>query len=135
MKTTLPEKLERGRLRAGRLGSDASFGPYGAFEIQGPCGAALFIMATAGFDTGWEHVSVSTTRRPPNWQEMCWIKDAFWNDDECVVQYHPPKSDYINNHPHCLHLWRPVSEPMPRPPAVLVGVPGKVTQLRAVKAR
>src|SRR5438270_886951 len=32
------EKLERARIRKGRLASDASFGFTGMFEIDGPCG-------------------------------------------------------------------------------------------------
>ncbi|WP_407397779.1 hypothetical protein [Treponema sp.] len=56
---------------------------------------------------GWEHVSVSYPRRTPTWEEMCKVKDFFWNDDETVVQYHPAKSEYVNIHPYCLHLWKP----------------------------
>jgi hypothetical protein len=39
-----------------------------------------------------------------------------------VVQYHPAKSEYVNNMPNCLHLWRPVNEAMPTPPSIMVGV-------------
>lgn len=57
---------------------------------------------------GWEHVSVSPCNRkratPPTWAEMCEIKHMFFEDEEAVVQYHPPKSEYVNNHPYCLHL-------------------------------
>ena len=55
-----------------------------------------------------EHVSVSLRRRCPTWDEMCMVKDIFWADEECVVQFHPPKSKYVNFHPYCLHLWRKV---------------------------
>lgn len=55
---------------------------------------------------GWKHVSVSYSNRCPTWEEMCRVKDIFWYDNECVVQFHPPKSEYVNNHPYCLHLWR-----------------------------
>jgi len=55
-----------------------------------------------------EHVSVSLRRRCPTWDEMSMIKDVFWEDDELVVQFHPPKSQYVNIHPNCLHLWRKV---------------------------
>lgn len=37
-------------------------------------------------------------------------------------QYHPPKSAYVNNHPNCLHLWRPIGIEMPRPPSIMVGI-------------
>jgi hypothetical protein len=71
---------------------------------------------------GWEHVSVSTPGRPPNWEEMCFVKDLFWAPDDVVMQLHPARSEYVNTHPHCLHLWRPVGEAIPHPPSILVGV-------------
>jgi len=123
MKRTLAEKLEAGRIRSGRFASDASFGPYGLFRIMGPCGAELLIMASAGDETvRWEHVSVSIKRRPPNWQEMCFAKALFWEPAEAVMQLHPPEADYVNNHAYCLHLWRPIGQAIPLPPASLVGV-------------
>jgi hypothetical protein len=108
-------------LRSGTLGSNSNYGPYGAFVIQGPCGAELSIIAAGGDETGWEHVSVSISRRPPNWQEMCFVKRLFWRPDETVMQLHPPESEYINVHPYCLHLWKPTNVPIPMPPSVLVG--------------
>jgi hypothetical protein len=124
MRMQLPEKLE-----AGRIQGDRRWGAYGAFDLHGPCGERLRIVAS-GADAddlqsqGWEHVSVSTRRRPPNWQEMSFVKDLFWEPEECVVQFHPPRSEYVNNHPHCLHLWRNKNIAFPLPPSVLVGVKG-----------
>lgn len=124
MKITLPEKLEAGRLRTGPYGSNATEGTYGAFFVFGPCGEELKIVSSGGDETGWEHVSVSTRRRPPNWQEMSFVKDLFWEAAECVMQLHPPHSEYVNNHANCLHLWRPTRESIPMPPSILVGVKG-----------
>lgn len=122
MKTALSDKLEAGRIRKGPLGSDKSYGLYGTFHVIGPCGRPLIIMASAGEpDIPWEHVSVSRKQHPPNWEEMCWVKDQFWHDGECVMQLHPPKASYVNNHPNCLHLWKPRDVAIPQPPAVLVG--------------
>ena len=57
---------------------------------------------------GWEHVSIELrARRLPTWEEMCLIKDIFWDDEEEVVQMHPRKSEYVN-FAEALHLWRPV---------------------------
>jgi hypothetical protein len=70
---------------------------------------------------GWEHVSVSVDGRVPNWQEMCFVKNLFWSDEECVVQFHPPKSEYVNLHPYCLHLWKPLERDVLLPPSLLVG--------------
>lgn len=51
---------------------------------------------------------------------MCAIKDMFFGEDERVMQFHPPKSEYINNYPYCLHLWRPVDTEIPHPPMICV---------------
>ncbi|MDP9039797.1 MAG: hypothetical protein M3O02_11090 [Acidobacteriota bacterium] len=53
---------------------------------------------------------------------MCFVKALFWDDEETVMQLHPPKSEWINNHEYCLHLWRPLNQPIPRPPGIAVGV-------------
>lgn len=78
---------------------------------------------------GWEHVSVSTATRCPTWEEMCLVKDLFWAEDETVLQFHPPRSEYVNNHRHCLHLWKPPTEVV-LPPSILVGIKslGELTQ-------
>jgi len=108
------------------MASDSRWGAYGAFFVQGPCGEELKIVASGadaddGVSRGWEHVSVSTRRRPPNWQEMCFVKDLFWEEEECAIQFHPPRSEYVNNHPHCLHLWGRADGAIPTPPSILVG--------------
>jgi hypothetical protein len=114
-------KLEAGRVRDGGFASYPG-DLHGAFDIMGPAGAKLSILSS-GVDSeyAWEHVSVSVDHRTPNWREMCWVKDLFWGDGECVVQYHPPRAEYVNCHPNCLHLWRPLKDVMPMPPAILVG--------------
>ena len=74
----------------------------------------------ASWGGGWEHVSVSLRNRCPTWEEMCLVKDIFWMDDECVVQFHPPKNEYINVHPYCLHLWKKIGEKADLPPKEFV---------------
>lgn len=69
----------------------------------------------------WEHVSISLPHRCPTWEEMCFAKSLFWDDEDCVMQLHPPRSDWVNNHPYCLHLWRPKHTDIPRPPMTAVG--------------
>lgn len=74
---------------------------------------------------GWEHVSMNNPRRPPTWDEMCIIKDMFWDLEETVVQYHPALDNYVNNLKNCLHLWKPIekySGKLPMPPDIMVGV-------------
>lgn len=69
---------------------------------------------------GWDHVSVSLATRCPTWEEMCAIKDLFFEAEDLVVQYHPPKTQYVNCHPYCLHLWRPEAGGIPLPPAIMI---------------
>jgi hypothetical protein len=102
----------------GPLASDPSYGNNGAFIVPFES-TKLMIIASEGF--GWEHVSVSLQNRTPNWREMCFLKDLFWDEEDCAVQYHPPKSEYVNRHEHCLHLWRKIGEDFPRPPREMVG--------------
>lgn len=73
------------------------------------------------YQMGWEHLSVSMPSRTPSWEQMCKMKDIFWSEDEACIQYHPKKEDYVNMHPHCLHIWRPTEEALPIPPHILVG--------------
>ena len=105
---------EEHRLLKGFFKSDASFGNNGAFLILGKKKEFLHVIASDGM--GWDHVSVSREDRIPNWSEMCLIKNMFWDPEDCVIQFHPPESRYINNHPYVLHLWRPQNEKLPMPP-------------------
>ena len=84
---------------------------------------------------GWEHVSVSpyVRRITPLWDDMCKLKDMFWNEDEAVIQIHPPKADYVNNMPNCLHLWRCYYKEMVLPPSCLVGFRKGQTQSEMMK--
>ncbi len=122
MRTTVDERLTNGRIREGSFASDDRYGLTGAFEIQGK-GTRLYIVASGGSNLiAWEHVSVSARHRCPNWDEMCLVKNLFWDETECVIQYHPPKENYISNHPYTLHLWRPIDQVIPMPPGIAVGV-------------
>jgi hypothetical protein len=92
----------------------------GAFMISTGLGqVALRVIASNG--GGWEHVSVSTERRCPTWDEMCFVKSLFWDEEDAVVQFHPPKRAYINYHPFTLHLWRKVGAEFEMPPSIMVG--------------
>jgi len=125
MRRVVPTKLKTARLEGYGYPKSAL---AGAFQLMGPCGTSLRIISNGAEHPdahGWEHVSVSTERRCPNWEEMCFIKDLFWEENELVIQYHVPKEDHINNHPYVLHLWKDTHFPHPRmPPANQVGIKG-----------
>jgi hypothetical protein len=127
-----------------QLGTDASYGNNGAFTLPSPePGWTLQLICSDGTEEPglpvWEHVSVhayrtgaplphfsgrtrAITMRTPTWKEMAFVKDTCWDGEDVVMQLHPKHSEYVNQHPHVLHLWRPVHETIPTPPSIFVGV-------------
>lgn len=125
---------EEYRIRAGRLASDHTYGNNGAFMIPAIIhGRLIFAIASDGADWDrcnlpgetWEHVSIHCEQgnraRTPVWIEMAAMKNLFWDREDTVVQFHPPESEYVNNHESTLHLWRPVRSSLPLPPSITVG--------------
>ena len=91
---------EQFRIQQGKYTSETG-DPFGLFHVPArrANGRTLRIIADDGSLTDWEHVSVSIPDRPdtcPSWPEMCLVKDLFWDAEDCVVQFHPPASQYIN---------------------------------------
>lgn len=124
------DEIEKYRVKTGRLASDSRYGNNGAFRVSSPWGK-LFCIASDGLNDpkhrgGFEHVSVSTHKQEkcPTWEMMCFVKDLFWGEEETVIQYHPPKSEYVNFHPFVLHLWKPVGVDIETPPMYLIGPKG-----------
>ncbi len=124
---------EAQRIIAGPLASDESYGNNGAFALSGLIPSRqLLVIASDG--EGWEHVSChvsdGTHEWTPVWDEMSYLKGIFWDPEDCVVEYHPPASQYINFHGHTLHLWRPTLLELPLPPSILVGPVGGKERVR-----
>lgn len=116
------ELEERKDFEVLRVGFDGGIGVFTKGNLKG-------MSVIWSFGGGWEHVSMDGRNRMPTWDEMCQLKDIFFTEDECCVQYHPPKSEYVNNIPYCLHIWKPIekfSGALPMPPSILVGVKGEV---------
>ena len=126
------------RVRKGLLASTESNGNNGAFLLAAKKSTrALSCLVSDG--GGWEHVSVkahpsgsggsASAAVVPTWQEMCRVKRIFWEAEDVTMQLHPKESEYVNNHPGVLHLWRPQAETgvlIPEPPTSFVGVPASV---------
>lgn len=132
MRDPLPAALERARLSDTNTiyDTEPGSGPTGAYllAIKRPAVMqrqdVLRIIASDGKNAdskGWEHVSVSLVDRAPTWHEMCAVKELFWDDEAWVVQFHPARSQYVNHHPHCLHLWHNNKMDFPTPPTIFVG--------------
>jgi hypothetical protein len=113
--------INEGRCRSGQFASQDSDGCNDFFRLL-ICSEWLNIIASDG--EGWKHVSVSRCwdgNKVPTWQMMCVVKDLFFEPEGWVVQFHPAESEYVNNHPGCLHLWKP-DAPFPTPPSILTGI-------------
>lgn len=108
-------------LECNRINADLVTFDGGRGTIHMPTWSGSIVWSCGG---GWDHVSVSPFKKriTPSWDEMCKIKDIFFYEYETVVQFHPAKSDYVNNMPNCLHLWRPNKAEMPTPPSIMVGI-------------
>jgi hypothetical protein len=140
VRVQVPEKLEKARVRSGPWATTPDWGLNGVFILQAPSGAKLSIGSHSGDGkmvaldhsngerhvvdalTGWEHVSVQVepATRTPTWDEMAWVKQLFWEPEECAVEYHPPASQYVRANPYRLHLWRPKHATIPMPSVSVV---------------
>jgi hypothetical protein len=93
----------------------------GIFAFRSPTDdKVLRVIASTG--DGWEHVSVSKVAKTPSWAEMEFVKRKFFKPGETAMQLHVPTADHISIHDHCLHIWRPVDQEIPRPPGWMVGL-------------
>ena len=112
--------LNRARVRTGRWASTEADGFNGMFELT-LTGMLVRVIASDG--EGWQHVSVSLLGkfRTPCWGIMCQVKELFFESEDWVCQFHPAEPEYVNVHPGCLHLWRPLEATMPHPPSWMVG--------------
>lgn len=127
------QEIEQYRVKEAGMPPPGS-GRHGVFAIpiNSPINTVAYCIATEGMknEAEWEHVSVSIAfrniagnemKRTPRWEEMEAIKQLFWEDEECVIQYHPPRSVYINDCNFCLHMWKPWGDNVKMPATNMVG--------------
>lgn len=124
MREKFPELVEKSRSKHPIYPDTVRNEKNGFFQIK-KNGLTYIVVISNG--ANWDHVSMSILRkkRCPSWEEMCWLKDLFFEEHETVVQYHPPKEKHVSMHPYCLHLWRYQGN-MPAPEPIFVGVNSNV---------
>ncbi len=88
-------------------GHEIMFPLHSAWVKLPDCGKCSVIWSDC--EDGMEHVSVSPKKqfRMPSWDDMCVLKDIFFEDEEEAYQIHPKNSQYVNDVENCLHLWKP----------------------------
>lgn len=65
----------------------------------GGCGwfrCAPFYKTTVVWTFNDKHVSIHSEYKMPSWDDMCKLKDMFYNYNDEVWQCHPKKSQYVN---------------------------------------
>ena len=60
----------------------------------------------------WIHVSVSRRSKVPSYDDLKLVKKLFIGDDLEAYQVFPKKSNHVNIHEYCLHLWATDSGPV-----------------------
>ena len=115
---TLEEISKQGRIIFHAIGQDGGAGYIPGLDRKHQNRMAQVIWSNGG---GWDHVSVSFKDRTPSWDEMCRVKDMFFYPEETCIEYHPKRSEYVNQHQYCLHIWRPQETEIPLPPSWMVG--------------
>lgn len=100
------------RIRHGRLGSDDSFDSNGYFLVPYKEEFLLCLISDSG---GWDHVNISLPARTPNWEEIEFVRDIFFDAQDIVVIYSPPRLfPYVTN-PFHIHMWRRQGHQFPIP--------------------
>lgn len=56
----------------------------------------------------WLHLSVAHPQRLPTWAEFIDVKEWAMGTERFAAQVIPPRSQYVNFHPYCLHLYSPL---------------------------
>lgn len=122
------DKVEKYRVNLEGMPETHRGQTFGMFIIARPT-IQIRMLACDGSETGWDHVSVSCKVQKPDgtkedicapWDIMKMAKEFFWEDEECVVQFHPPASRYINRTENVLHLWKRVGQEYETPPTILI---------------
>jgi len=128
MKDVFPDVVEKARRARPPWPMTKKGDKEGYFQIRHN-GNIFHVLLSDGMD--WDHASISLDKnRTLTWEEMCYVKDLFFKEDEAVIQIHPKKEDYVNFAKTTLHLWRYQGE-FPLPDYIMVG-PKNAEELRDI---
>ena len=75
-----------------------------AYGGEGRFRCATFDGATVVWTYHDKNVSICMHKHAPSWDDMCKLKDMFYEDEDEVWQCHQKKSKYVNLMENCLHL-------------------------------
>lgn len=77
---------------------------YGLRNV--PRSFACFSVSLERDGRWWLHLSVSRAdERLPTWEELLYVRDILAGPEATAYQILPPRSQHVNVHDFCLHLW------------------------------
>lgn len=86
----------------------APFPMQRAFKIQKCKHKGIKVIATAAIEKDlclWLHVSFACNNKMPDYSDISFIKQQFFGDDLKAIMVFPKRTEHINLHQYCLHLW------------------------------
>ena len=72
--------------------------------------SVIVSLGTEDDGRSWVHLSVSHKHRLPTWDEFVRVKELFLGRERLAIQVLAPRSEWVNIHPHVLHLWSCLDE-------------------------
>lgn len=117
------EHLEKFRVVNGPMASTPEAGNNGMFLIPHQKYAKDRFQVTCSDGMGWEVVSFTYYKKnkTPTWDDSCYIKDLFWEEEEAVMQLHRPASLRVSERKFVIALMRPIEVEIPQPPVITLG--------------
>lgn len=84
---------------------DAPF--FGQIALRNDREQLTVLLSAAVYDDQrrWVHFSMSGRHSLPSWDQLSRAKDALLGAERKALQVLPPRSQWVNIHPNCLHLW------------------------------
>lgn len=58
----------------------------------------------------WLHLSVAHSDRLPKYETLVEVKELFIGGERKAIQVFPPRSQHVNIHNYCIHLWHCADE-------------------------
>ena len=65
----------------------------------------LLSASVEGDGRDWLHVSLSRRTELPSWDDLVRVKRDFVGPERTALQVLPPETEWVNDHPSCLHLF------------------------------
>lgn len=90
----------------GGIWSVESFGEFGRKYVHNLTFQSVILSVSEEADGRvWAHLSTAFPSRLPTWGDLRKAKDLFLGEEARAIQVLPPKSEWVNIHPYCLHLF------------------------------